>query len=192
MSSHHIVREKQEPALLVLGVDHFPEEQLGQLLEWSPTVITTPHTAEKLDSFGIKVDWVIANEDNGLLQSDIKLLPNGDDTPTAAALKYLIAHNYPAVNIVTDVLDWDEFVKYADKINLVIFQENQKIYTVNSGFSKWKPAGETIRLLFSPAVLNYSGLQQTGPMHYQTMRDGFFSLQFEQPFLFIAEDLDKV
>jgi thiamine pyrophosphokinase len=192
MSSHHIVREKQEPALLVLGIDNFPEELLGQLLEWSPTVITTPHTAEKLDTFGIKVDWVIANEYNGLLQSDTKLLPNGDDTLTGAALKYLIANNYPAVNIVTDVLDLDDFVKYADKINLVIFQGNQKIYTVSSGFSKWKPAGETIRLLFSPATLNHSGLKQTGPADYQTMQDGFFSLQFEHPFLFVAEDLDKV
>jgi thiamine pyrophosphokinase len=192
MSSHHIVREKQEPALLVLGVDHFPEELLGQLLEWSPTVIATLHTAEKLDTFGIKVDWVISNEDNGLLQSDTKLLPNGDDMPTAAALRYLIAHNYPAVNIVTDVLDVDDYVEYAGQINLVIFHGNQKIYTVNSGFSKWKPAGETIRLLFTPAVLNHSGLKQTGLTDYQTMQDGFFSLQFEQPFLFVAEDLDKV
>ena len=41
MSSHHIVREKQEPALLVLGLNNFSTELLGQLLEWNPTVITT-------------------------------------------------------------------------------------------------------------------------------------------------------
>ena len=46
MSSHHIVREKQEPALLVLGLDDFPDELLGQLLEWSPTVIVTADTVE--------------------------------------------------------------------------------------------------------------------------------------------------
>lgn len=192
MSSHHIVREKQEPALLVLGVDNFPEELLGQLLEWSPTVITTPQTAEQLDTFGIKVDWVIANDYNGLLQSDTKLLLQGDDTPAGAALKYLIAHNYPAVNIVTDVLVLDDFEEYAGKINLVIFNQNQRIYTVSSGFSKWKPAGEIIRLLFSPETLTYTGLQQTGPTDFKTMQDGFFSLQFEQPFLFIAEDLDRI
>lgn len=86
MSSHHIVREKQEPALLVLGVDNFSEELLGQLLEWSPTVITTPHTAEKLDTFGIKVDWVITDGEEGVSQSDVKLMPAGDDTLTGAAL----------------------------------------------------------------------------------------------------------
>ncbi|WPU94515.1 thiamine pyrophosphokinase [Mucilaginibacter sabulilitoris] len=190
MSSHHIVREKQEPALLVLGMDNFSEELLGQLLEWSPTVITTPHTAEKLDSFGIKIDWVITNKEEAVSQSDVKLLPAGDDTMTAAALKYLIANHYPAVNVVTDELQPDDFMLYADKINLVVFYHHQKIYAVNSGFSKWKPAGETIKLLFTPVGLNYTGMEQTGAGEYKTTNDGFFTLQFNQPFVLIAEEVD--
>lgn len=189
MSSHHIVREKQEPALLVLGLEGFPEELLGQLLEWSPTLVTTPFTAEKLNTFGIKVDWIITDEDKEELQSDVKLISSGDDTLTGAALKYLIKQNYPAVNIVTDILELNDYEGYADKINLVIFYQQQKIYAVNSGFSKWKPAGEVIRLLLTPVGLNYSGLEQTTPDSYKTTHDGFFTLQFEQPFLFIAEDL---
>ncbi|RZK41505.1 MAG: thiamine pyrophosphokinase, partial [Pedobacter sp.] len=39
MSSHHIVREKQEPALYIHQLGNFDEEKLGQLLEWSPTVL---------------------------------------------------------------------------------------------------------------------------------------------------------
>jgi thiamine pyrophosphokinase len=61
MSSHHIVREKQEPALLVLGMDNFSDELLGQLLEWSPTVIATEIMAEKLNANGIKIDCVIVD-----------------------------------------------------------------------------------------------------------------------------------
>ncbi len=61
MSSHHIVREKQEPALLVLGLDSFSDELLGQLLEWSPTVIVTELTAERINAYGIKIDWIISN-----------------------------------------------------------------------------------------------------------------------------------
>ncbi len=72
MSSHHIVREKQEPALLVLGLDNFPNELLGQLLEWSPTVITTSQTAEKLIVNGIKIDWIITDGDEDISQSDVK------------------------------------------------------------------------------------------------------------------------
>src|ERR1022692_4672005 len=105
MSSHHIVREKQEPALLLLGLDNFADELLGQLLEWSPTVITTPQTAEKLIVYGIKIDWIITNEESDVPQSDVKLMSSGDGNLTDAALKYLSTNEYQSVNIVTDELN---------------------------------------------------------------------------------------
>ncbi|WP_413670230.1 thiamine diphosphokinase [Mucilaginibacter sp. Mucisp86] len=191
MSSHHIVREKQEPALLVLSMDTFDEEMLGQLLEWSPTVICTTDTAEKLDASGIKVDWIIGDGDAGDLQSDVKLMPlDKDNNAAGTALKYLVTHNYPSVNVITDTLDLKDFLFYADKINLVIFQAQQKVYPVNPGFSKWKPAGEFIELLSHPSGLQLSGLEAMGNNRYKTTHDGFFTLHFEQSFLFIAEDLE--
>src|SRR5258707_5421905 len=150
MSSHHIVREKQEPALLVLGLDNFPDELLGQLLEWSPTVINTSQTAEKLVVNGIKIDWIITDGDEDISQSDVKLMSCGDDNLTDAALKYLTNYEYQSVNIITDELKLKDYEHLADKIDLVIFNDHKKIYPVNPGFSKWKPAGEIIELL-SPA-----------------------------------------
>jgi len=190
MSSHHIVREKQEPALLVLGLDTFTDELLGQLLEWSPTVMVTCATAERVDAMGIKLDIVIdpkANTED--LQSDIKTIPTGDDNPTETALKYLIAHNYPAVNIITDEFLLKDYLFFVDKINIVIYNGYQKIYPIASGFSKWKPAGEGIRLIHHPVSLHSSGLQNTGDDHYVTTHDGFFTLQFDQPFIFISETI---
>jgi thiamine pyrophosphokinase len=188
MSSHHIVREKQEPALLVLGLDNFPGELFGQLLEWSPTVIVTPLTAEKVHTYGIKIDWIIGPRAE-TLQSDIKMMPAGDDSLAEAALKYLITHNYPAANIITDDLQLKDYLFFTDKIDMVIFHGTQKIYAVNSGFSKWKPAGETIELLSGPQHFQSSGLENMEHHRYKTTHDGFFSLQFEQPFLFIAEEI---
>jgi thiamine pyrophosphokinase len=190
MSSHHIVREKQEPALLVLGIDNFEEELLGQLLEWSPTVITTPDTAEKLNSFGIKVDGIVTDGDGEFSQEDVKLIPAANENLAEAALKFLTANGYPAVNIITDEPELSIFLPYAGKINLVIFNNRQKIYPVTSGFSKWKPAGEQIEIITPSNTLQYSGLQNTSPGIYNTTGDGFFSLQFEQPFLLIAEALN--
>lgn len=189
MSSHHIVREKQEPALLVLGLTNFSAELLGQLLEWSPTVITTPQTAALLHDNGIKIDWIIANGKYKPQQRDIKIMPPGDDTLAEAALKYLVTHSYPAVNIVTDELQLKDYLFFADKINLVIFHDNRKIYAINSGFSKWKQAGETIEILTHPHELLYSGLEPMGHHVFKTTHDGFFSLKFDQPALFIAENL---
>ncbi|HKB44066.1 MAG TPA: hypothetical protein VKC90_06745 [Chitinophagaceae bacterium] len=189
MSSHHIVREKQEPALLVLGLNNFPDEQLGQLLEWSPTVITTQQTAEKLNSYGIKVDWIITNDENEVLQSDVKLIPAGENTLLDAALKYLIQLNYPTVNIISDQLNLKDYEVFVDKINLVIFNNNKKIYPVTSGFNKWKPFGEIIEVLSSSRKINFTGLEKTKDHQYKTTNDGFFSLHFSEPFLFIAEEI---
>ncbi len=189
MSSHHIVREKQEPALLVLGLDNFPDELLGQLLEWSPTVITTSQTADKLVSLGIKVDWIITNDVGDELQADIKHLPESTGTQIEGALQYLVANGFPSVNIVTDDFSINDYMPFADKIDLVIFHDGKKIYPAKPGFSKWKTAGEIIELLTHPTNLHTTGLKSISTNTYQTEADGFFSLQFDEPFLFIAEDL---
>jgi thiamine pyrophosphokinase len=189
MSSHHVVREKQEPALLVLGLDNFSDELLGQLLEWSPTVITTPQTAERLNAYGIKIDWIITNGADEVLQSDVKLMSGGSDNLTDTALKYLTTYEYPAVNIITDELNLADYEPYADQINLVIFNDGKKIYPVNPGFSKWKPAGETIELLAEAKGFHFKGLENISGKRYETVSDGLFSLHFDTPFLFIAETL---
>jgi thiamine pyrophosphokinase len=188
MSSHHIVREEQEPALLVLGLDNFSDEMLGQLLEWSPTLITTPLTAEQINSQGIKVDMIIADEADLNLQSDVKLIPAAN-IPTKAALNFLLENDYKAVNIITNKVLLDEFIPYADKINLVIFSGNQKIFPVSPGFSKWKPAGENIKILSVAEGLNVTGLEPAGSNTYKTTADGFFTLDFDGAFVFIAEDI---
>lgn len=189
MSSHHVVREKQEPALLVLGLDNLDEELLGQLLEWSPTVIATPQTAEKLNSIGIKIDWIITDSLHETEQSDIKIMEANGNNLGDAAMEHLIAREYPSVNIITDALDLNDYLPYANKINLVIFNNGKRIFPVPPGFSKWKPAAEAIAILSPAADIQSSGLNKVDDNYYKTIRDGIFSLNFKEPFIFIAEDL---
>ena len=188
MSSHHIVHEKQEPALLVLGLNNFTEEHLGQLLEWSPTVIATAPVAEQLAVYGIKIDQVITDNASAITQSDVKVIDLGKHTLLQAAFNYLLAQGYPAVNVVTDEMELADYESYAPQINLVIFYGGQKIYTVKSGFSKWKPAGELVYVLHSSTTLQTTGLKQTPAGHYQIIADGVFTLTFDEPQLFIAEE----
>jgi len=175
--------------LLVLGLNTFSDELLGQLLEWSPTVIVTEETAERVNAYGIKIDWLISNEFNDHLQSDIKWMSAGDGPIAEIALKYLITHSYPAVNVITDELQLNDYFSYIDKIDTVIFYNNKKICAIYSGYNKWKPAGEVIEFLTEPQLLHTSGLIMVSHNRYQTTHDGFYSVRFEQPFLFIAEEL---
>ena len=189
MSSHHIVREKQEPALLLLGLDNFSEELLGQLLEWSPTVITTPLVAEQMNSYEMKVDIIIADEIDAMLQSDVKQILQSGASPTDAALNYLIQNDYKAVNIVADEVKLDDLTPFASKINIVMYSGTQKVYAVTPGFNKWKPAGENIRILSVYLNLQTSGLADKGNGNFVTTTDGFISLSFDGSFLFISEEI---
>jgi len=186
MSSHHIIREKQEPALLVLGLDGFDDDLLGQLLEWSPTLMVTADTAEQLNAFGIKYD-ILVGEGDGELQSDIKYVSRQGVTVVEAALNYLVDNGYPAVNVVTDELRLNDYLPYASRINIVLFNPGKKIYPVSSGFTKWKPAGDVIKVVSEVNPINFTGLEALGESQYQTISDGFFTFQFNEPFIFIAE-----
>jgi thiamine pyrophosphokinase len=189
MSSHHIVREKQEPALLIAGLDNFPDELLGQLLEWSPTVIVTAETAERVEAYGIKIDCLVADAMPEMQQSDIKLIPNGGDDPLTTALQYLAAQGYPAVNIVTDELLLDAYAPFVAQMDVVIFYKDKKVVSVHSGFSKWKPAGDRLEILTLSHNFLYTGLSPVADNVFETTQDGFFSLSFSDPYLFIAEHL---
>jgi hypothetical protein len=61
MSSHHFVREGQEPSLFIL--DPVSYSLIAPLLEWVPLVITTQVALDKILSWGIKVDMVLFTED---------------------------------------------------------------------------------------------------------------------------------
>ena len=189
MSSHHIIREKQEPALLVLGMDTFSDELFGQLLEWSPTVIATYAVAEKLNAYGIKIDWIITDDEQETIQSDVKVLNLQGAPLVTTAINFLVNNQYPAVNVVTDEFILADYLPFSNAINLVIFCADEKIYPIHSGFSKWKPSNEIVRILNHPANIRVNGLQSTGNESYRTISDGFFTINFQGDTLFITETL---
>lgn len=61
MSSHHVVRDEQEPALLVWQPGQISREQVGELLEWSPRVVVHQQALEEVLNWGIKLDAVWAH-----------------------------------------------------------------------------------------------------------------------------------
>lgn len=188
MSSHHIVREKQEPALLIMSLEGFLPENLGQLLEWSPTVIVAEDMYEHAESLGIKIDGVVTADTDFPVQENTRII-NSTDNPLEDALRFLVGEAFPAVNIVTNEFALKEFALYQADINLVVFISNHKIFPVHSGFSKWQSAGERIVLLHEVKNLQTAGLISISDTVLETQKDGFYTLQFDQPFLFISETI---
>ena len=185
MSSHHIVREKQEPALYIHDFNNFDEEYLGQLLEWSPTLLIASRAYEKAISLGLKVDVVFGSDETLATQENIKfILATSDNLQTV--VKYLIAEKYPAVNIISKENKFDDLVGFLPEINIVLFTENEKSYAVKTGFSVWKPAGT----IFHIDIISYFeaiNLKQEENGDFIVMADGFVTFNFTTDYLFLSE-----
>jgi hypothetical protein len=187
MSSHHIVKEKQEPALYIHHFGNFDEEYLGQLLEWSPTLLVATTAYEKAVSLGLKVDVVIGSDESLQIQENTKFVLSPFDN-LQSVVKYLIAEKYPAVNIISEETKYDDLAHLLADINIVLFTETTKNYAIKEGFSVWKPAGS----LFKIDIISYfetTNLKPTVNDDFEVMKDGFVSFNFTTPYLFISEYL---
>ena len=109
MSSHHIVRDDQEPALIIANGASCSQELLGQLLEWSPLVIVLDSAIERVFELGIKVDILLGDFDRGFnpdyyreKQYPIEIIhkPNQDKTDLEKAFDYLIEKGHQAANVI--------------------------------------------------------------------------------------------
>ncbi|MEQ8925675.1 MAG: hypothetical protein RLO81_07650 [Fulvivirga sp.] len=163
MSSHHIVRDEQEPALLLL-TENYPKELLGNLLEWSPTVIIDAELARTIGDATFKIDVVVGTESKlkeakEFLQAQepVKYLSKNEDEETLLQVLYfLAAANYRAVNILADISSSsiDKIQPLLPKLTIVFYSHGYKWYFVkDAGFKKWLKAGQKIKL-FDTGLLN--------------------------------------
>ena len=176
MSSHHIVREKQEPALIIANGEACSPELLGQLLEWSPFIVVLDHAIYRVLDLGIKVDaWLgdfdVAHDFEAIRERqhplEIVNTPDQEKTDLNKAIEFLIERGFPAANVVwatgrradhaiTNITD---LVRYKDKIKLVLLDDYSKIFPLTGTFEKWYAAGTPISLIPVGAV---DGIETSG------------------------------
>ena len=189
MSSHHIVRENQEPALIVASLQGLHAEYLGQLLEWSPSIFANDYTVDFLLAQQIKVDFVVGEKVDSLGYSQEQtrfITPNGTFIDTA--LNYLITHNYKAVNIMTDVIP-AHIAAFAKSINLVFFVAGVRYVFVHTAYEKWKQKGDLLFVKES-TLKSCTGLRKVDTDTFEVEQDGFIYLAFNTPdFVSVGETI---
>ncbi len=189
MSSHHIVRENQEPALLVASSDAINDEGLGQLLEWSPTILTDIENVDHLLALEIKVDIVFGKAPIQGLQEATKIVPLDNSADFLdSGLHYLIANNFKAVNILTDSIPI-LINRYAEKINIVLFCQRRRYVFVRHQFEKWMPKGDKMYIDES-TLKSFQGLDYVHTGVFETTADGFVTLEFStDSYVLVGEDM---
>lgn len=164
MSSHHIVRDDQEPALIIANGAACSKELLGQLLEWSPLVVVLDSAIERVMELGIKVDVLLGDFDRGFdpeyyrdMQYPLEIVhtPDQDKTDLEKALDYLIERKFPAANVIWatgrradhTITNITNIVRYRDLIKIVVLDDHSKIFLLQKKFEKWYPSGTPLSLI---------------------------------------------
>lgn len=169
MSSHHTVRDKQEPALLIAN-GHIAWNRLDELLEWSPLVLALDGAARRLIERGIKVDWILGDFDSeqqleALLQLQPELkwhhAPDQNHNDLEKGLMWLCQEGHQACHILgadggrSD--HWLENIsacmKYRDSINWQWIGTEDRMYPLPPAFKKFYEAGVGIGLIPFPEAI---------------------------------------
>jgi thiamine pyrophosphokinase len=220
MSSHHIVRDDQEPALIIANGAACSKELLGQLLEWSPLVIVLDSAIDRVLQLGIKVDVLLGDFDRGFTPEqyleqqyplEIVYTPNQDKTDLEKAFDYLVERKIPAVNVLWatglradhTITNITGIVRFKDSLKIVLLDDHSKIYQLPKKFEKWYPAGTPISLIpvgqvdgITTKNLKYSLTNESLTIGYRTgssneaENDGIVAIEHGEGNLLMMECFD--
>ncbi|MCA6380896.1 MAG: hypothetical protein IM574_06340 [Cytophagales bacterium] len=192
MSSHHFVKEDQEPALLIIHPTAMSFEKIQELLEWSPTVIVNAEAVATVQGWGIKIDLVLCLEG----QQEELAMSLADQVPVrfitvaekmntlSVGYDFLRISNYKAVNVLVEGLAELEVIQRFTSMDVEVFLDQKRWVYIESGrFEKWLPRGN--RLSVYPIVQTTSiNLDQ----HLTSIQDGKVKLESGSPF-WVGEEL---
>lgn len=164
MSSHHIVRDDQEPALIIANGASCSFELLGQLLEWSPIVVVLDNAIDRVLQLDIKIDVLLGDFDDDFnpeiykekqFPLEIVHTPNQDKTDLEKAFDYLIEKGHKAVNVVWatgkrvdhTITNITNIVSYRNKLKIVILDDHSKVFLLPNKFEKWYTKNTPISLI---------------------------------------------
>lgn len=168
MSSHHIIRDKQEPALIIANGEACNADLLGQLLEWSPFIVVLDGAIKRVLELGIKIDVLLGDFDRNELDLDdiravqfpIEIIqtPDQNKTDLEKAFDFLIERGFPAVNVVWatgrradhTIANITNIIRYKSKLFITIIDDYSVIYPLLPSphiYTKWYAKGSTISLI---------------------------------------------
>lgn len=190
MSSHHIVRDDQEPALIIANGASCSSELLGQLLEWSPIVIVLDNAIERVLQLDIKIDVLLGDFDNDFNPEiykekqyplEIVHTPNQDKTDLEKAFDYLIEKGHKAVNVVWatgkradhTITNITNIVSYRNKLKIVILDDHSKIFLLPNKFQKWYTKNTPISLIPIGKVTGISTQNLFYPLNNEELTIGY-------------------
>ena len=168
MSSHHFVKEGQEPALFI--VNALSLEQVEPLLEWAPLVMVSEDALDDVLRWGIKIDAVLTNhQDESLTQKleyqhPVSIISfNPADDFVKVGIDFLQSRKSSAVNVMCDVTV-QTFASAHTRLDFqcsLLNRDARWSLIRNRHFEKWLEAGSKL-LVYTQTVndIEFEGLER--------------------------------
>lgn len=195
MSSHHIVREDQEPALLIADAHAISFEKVQELLEWMPTIVVLGDQLETVLQWGIKIDivFVPANEITGWTsrladQTPVKIISfRPGEEALVCALQFLATTQAKAANCLIKTTAAITLIESFPQFDVEVFCEEVRWSWVKNGrLDKWYETNT--QLFLFPDDLNLEQ-PEFAFGKYLVANDGIIQLRSRESF-WIGEKLN--
>jgi thiamine pyrophosphokinase len=183
LSSHHIVRDQQEPALILADLDAFPFDLLGQLLEWAPFTVCGDEALDQALKYEINLDVVYTHRQNAeVLLSHFPgvqiLRPN--ENWLEEAISFLMSKGHKAVNVIVSegFEDLDLMHRISRHMLVDVISPTMKYVRIEGEFSKWMTAGSRLKVL-GIEQFQVTGAEVNGT-EITVISDGLVKIQSEK------------
>lgn len=191
MSSHATVRDKQEPALLILNDEQISEELIGQLLEWNPVVFVKDTCLLSFSQRHIKTDVIFRTELNEDFIDSLTHSQHVELINNCRALQEMLVHisaqDFSAVNIIgANEDDCRQVLNATTGLDLVFYTNEYKMYPMLHDFSKWMTKGMRVEIK-SDKQLKYNGLSYLPDKSLEVIKDGLVSIKYPGENAFLIE-----
>ncbi len=194
MSSHHVIRDEQEPPVFILDIENNIND-IKQLLGWSPSVWAIEEHTEWLMSQNVKVDGVLCTHPESHIrlnqQSGEYLIEKfNENNLLEGILQITNKKDYTGINIFCNKSQKRELILAVKELYfslpMTIFTDNEvTIVTFNKRFKKWYPENQKLKIL-SGILLSAESLKGSDGI-YQLEKEGLIQLNAEPGPIIITE-----
>jgi len=182
MSSHHFVKDGQEPALIIANGAACRREILDQLLEWCPFVLVLDGALQRVLDLGIAFNVISGDFDSEPNVHDklkdrpnIEIIhtPDQNFTDLQKGINICQMRNYTHIHVLwatgerTDhsLINLDTIIRHYPITKIVFWDNWHKIFAVSSGFKKWYKKDTFISIIPWPFANNVCALNLQWPLN---------------------------
>ena len=159
MSSHHFVKDGQEPALVIANGEMCAYEILTSLMEWCPYMVVCDGAYTRIKNLQITPDVVIGDFDSlenleRELHTQYIHLEDQETTDLEKAIDHLVEKGYTDINVVWasgkrldhTINNFATLAKYSE-IRIVLVDDYSRSFILPKDYSKRYEKGQALSLV---------------------------------------------